>query len=110
MIDKNPKPIAPVSDKPANASGMKVTDVSSAPSKNTKLMPKKNVAAGNPTLEAKPSRKMERAGASYGIRVSMPAHQAPEAGLTQANGRLFTASINRSRPNFQDAVNESVSR
>jgi len=43
----------------------------------------------------------ERTGAAYGIQVGFEAHQAPEAGLTLANGRLFSPAINRSAPNFQ---------
>jgi hypothetical protein len=38
----------------------------------------------------------------------MPAYAAPEAGATQGNGRLLSSAVNRSRPNFDDSMNDSM--
>lgn len=69
------------------------------------LVPKKNVAAGDPTVQPKPSRNkvmQERLGASYRVPVNYTATTSPEAGATQANGRLFKSAVMRDRYNFQD--------
>jgi hypothetical protein len=76
------------------------------------LIKKKNTAAGDPYAQPKPSRAnvlspnaAGRNGATYGIRVGAGAAQvAPEAGMTQGNGRLVKSAVNRSRPNFQDGM------
>jgi len=97
-IAPNPAPgsVAPSAGKVVNASG--------APSKNTKLMPKKNAQSGDPyaqPLSAKPYAPLERNGAQYGVQVGFEAHTAPEAGFTQANGRILAAATNRTGPNFR---------
>jgi hypothetical protein len=46
--------------------------------------------------------------AKDGIRAKMPAYAAPEAGATQGNGRLLSSAVNRSRPNFDDSMNDSM--
>lgn len=87
---------APSSPAPVNASG--------APSKNTILMPRKNAQAADPAFQPYGKRAYaprERSGAQYGVKVGFEAHVAPEAGFTQANGRIAPAAINRSAPNFQ---------
>ena len=106
---KNPKPVAPTSADPSNATGMKVKDASSAPSKNTTLVKKKGAQAADPYPMAKPSRTKVTAtgGARYGVRVKMSGGVAPEAGMTQGNGRLFSASVKRSKPNFTDGMQAS---
>jgi len=81
-----------------------VVNASGAPSKNTTLMARKAAQAADPAFQ--PYGKSayaprEVGGASYGIQVGFEAHVAPEAGPTQGNGRLFSAAINRSAPNFQ---------
>lgn len=91
------------SAKPVNASG--------APSKNTMLMPRKNTAAGDPYPQPMANRQYapkERCGACYGVQVGFEAHTAPEAGLTQSNGRLFAAAVNRSAPNFRAGIMDQV--
>ena len=46
-----------------------------------------------------------RNGATYGIRVGVGAMQvAPEAGMTQGNGRLVRPAMNRQRPSFQEGM------
>ena len=102
---KNPTPIAPTS---AGVPSMKVDNASAAPSANTKLMKKKNTAAGDPTKMAKPSRTFVKAtsGARYGVRVKFQKSEAPEAGATQGNGRLLQSAIKRSAPNFADGMQD----
>ena len=102
---KNPAPIAPTG---AGVPSMKVDNASAAPSANTKLMKKKNTAAGDPTKMAKPSRTFVKAtsGARYGVRVKFQKSEAPEAGATQGNGRLLQSAIKRSAPNFADGMQD----
>lgn len=90
-----------------------VQNISVAPATSGTLVPKKNVAAGDPTVMEKPSRAnvpnqaVNRNGAAYGIRVNYIASTSPEAGATQANGRIFKAATNRSRFNFDDGASTS---
>ena len=100
---KNSKPIAPTSAEPSNATGSKPRVA--MPEKGT-LVKKKNTAAGDPTRMAKPARSnvmspdAKHAGARYGIRVKFQQTVAPEAGATQANGRIFASAIKRQAPEF----------
>jgi hypothetical protein len=91
--------IAPASAAPSNASGSKPRV---APVEKGTLVKKKNVAAGDPTAMAKPSRTHVKAtsGARYGISVKFQKTTAPEAGATQGNGRILPAAIQRQAPNF----------
>jgi hypothetical protein len=69
-----------------------------------KLVKKKGA---DPYKQAKPARANKKASgkATYGgVKVSMPAYTAPEAGLTQANGRLFSAAVRRTAPNFKEGI------
>jgi hypothetical protein len=81
-----------------------VVNASGAIAKYTKLMPKGNSKSVDPAMSpAGPAytyAPKERCGACYGVQVGFEAHTAPEAGFTQANGRLFQAATNRSAPNF----------
>lgn len=43
----------------------------------------------------------ERGGAKYGVPVRFQAMVSPEAGATQANGRIFKPALKRQAPNFQ---------
>lgn len=102
---KNPAPLVKASaDKPSGK--VDVKNASGAPSANTKPVAKKNKASGDPAAMAKPSRGKVTAsgGAAYGVRVKMSGGVAPEAGATLANGRLFTAAVKRTAPNFQGGV------
>lgn len=78
-----------------------------------KLVKKTGNAKGgtDPYKQAKPARKNVKgtSAAKYGgIKASMPAYTAPEAGATQGNGRLFTAAVRRQSPNFEAGVNSQV--
>jgi hypothetical protein len=69
-----------------------------------KLMKKTGNAKGgtDPYVQAKPARPNVKAtgGAAYGIKTKMPSYVDPQIGATQGNGRLFTAAVNRTKPNF----------
>ena len=100
---KNPAPVAPTSAKPSNAAGSKPRV---APTEKGTLVKKKGAQAGDPTKMAKPSRKNVKsadaghAGARYGIRVKFQKSEAPEAGATQANGRILPAAMKSQAPSF----------
>lgn len=104
---KNSKPLAPVS---AKKTSVDFENASAAPSSNTKLMKKKNTAAGDPTKMAKPARTnvKQTGGARYGVRVKFQKSEAPEAGATQANGRLFPAAIKRQSQSFGAGMQDHV--
>ena len=71
------------------------------------LVKKKGAQAADPYPQpmAKRSNRLitaaERGGAVYGVRVGFNASVAPEAGLTQSNGRIFKSAVNRTSTNFQ---------
>ena len=102
---KNSKPIAPTSAEPSNASSSKPRV---APVEKGTLVKKTGNAKGgtDPYRQAKPSRKNVQSqgargtGARYGVRVKFQATNAPEAGATQGNGRIFTPAVRRQKPNF----------
>jgi hypothetical protein len=107
---KNSKPLAPASTGPVASSSAKAR--TAAPERGT-LVKKTGNAKGatDPYVQPKPSRKFVdspdargRNGASYGIRVKHVATVAPEAGATQANGRIIGPAMNRQRPSFQDGM------
>lgn len=102
---KNSAPIAPTSAAPSNAAGSKPRIAK--PEKGT-LVKKKNTASGDPYKMAKPSRTKVTAtgGARYGVRVKFQKSVAPEAGATQANGRIIPSAVNRSKPNFSSGMAE----
>jgi hypothetical protein len=88
-----------------------VVNASGAPSKNTKLMAKRHNKDANPAnqpLGKHPYAPKERNGAQYGIQVGFEAHTAPEAGYTQANGRIMQAAVNRTAPNFRVGMVDHV--
>jgi hypothetical protein len=98
---KNPAPIAPTS-----ASGVPAAAKArvAKPESGTAVK-KKNTASGNNWgKKANRSNKTATGGASYGIRVKIPAYKATEAGATQGNGRLFSPAIKRTAPNSSGTV------
>jgi hypothetical protein len=105
---KKAAPIAPSSTAPSASASAKPRVA--APEKGT-LVKKKNVAAGDPTRMAKPSRtkvtsKGARNGATYGVNVKYQATVAPEAGATQSNGRILKPAMNRQSPEFSAGMAE----
>lgn len=111
---KSTKNIAPNSTEPSVSSSASAKV--SKPERG-KLMEKKGNAKGgtDPYAQPKSARPnvmspnaQGRNGATYGIRAKMPSYTAPEATSTQGNGRLLSSAVNRSRPNFDDSMNDSM--
>ena len=102
---KNPAPIAPTSAEPSNAAGSKPRV---APVEKGTLVKKKGAQAGDPTKMAKPSRSKVTAtgGARYGVRVKFQKTVAPEAGSTQANGKILPAATKRQAPSFSAGMSD----
>ena len=105
----NSKPLAPASTGPmaSSSANIKVTP----PERGTLVKKTGNAKGGtDPYAQLKPSRSNvlgagARNGAAYGIRVGVGAMQvAPEAGMTQGNGRLVRPAMNRQRPSFQEGM------
>lgn len=95
---KTPKTIAPTSTAPSNASGSKPR--AAMPEKGT-LVKKKNVATGGATGTTGMAKHVKQTGgARYAIRVKFQQTEAPEAGATQANGRILPAAIVRQSQSF----------
>jgi len=91
---------------PMNKDGVKFS--AGVPKKGT-LVKKKNTAAGDPYAQPVGIRKnvpssRDRNGAAYGIKTSYLKSNSPEAGATQANGRVFKSAVNRTNPNFSEGV------
>lgn len=99
------KTLAPVpADGSAPAGAGSAVNASGAPSKNTIMRPKSHNKDVDPAMQPVGIRTYapkERCGACYGVQVGFEAHTAPEVGSTLSNGRLFSAAINRSAPNFR---------
>jgi hypothetical protein len=77
------------------------------------LRPKGSVAAGDPSAPGTkqnrarspyplPAGQGDRNGAGFRVQASFPPATAPEAGATQANGRIVKSAVNRSLPSFTD--------
>lgn len=104
---KNKAPIAPTSTAPSNASGSKPRV---APVVKGTLVKKKGAQAGDPTKMAKPARSnvmspdAKHAGARYAIRVKFQRSIAPEAGATQANGRILPSAMKSQAPSFSEGM------
>ena len=101
---KNPAPLAPTSDV---KSSVDFKSPSANPEVGT-LVKKKNTQSGNPSIENHKVRPHVKAtsGARYGIKVKFQKTEAPEAGATQANGRLLPSAIKRSAPNFSAGMTD----
>lgn len=93
--------------------GKGVSFTAPKPEKGT-LVAKKNVAAGDPTAAGtkqnranRPYAGQERLGASYGISASYAKPTAPEAGLTQANGRIVSPATIRQKDSWSEGMETS---
>lgn len=72
-----------------------------------KLVAKKGAQAGDPAKQPLGKKGTARAGKrAFGITAKMPAYKDPQVGPTQGNGRLFTAAVNRTAPNFQAGMTD----
>ena len=83
------------------------------------LVPKGNAKSVDPAASPKVQRTAtpyqaiygqpgtERNGAAYGIKAQTVIPTAPEAGATQASGRIIPSAVNRSRDSFDDGMGSS---
>ena len=92
--------------------GRKFSSPSASPEAGT-LVPKKNTAAGDPTGAGTKANRVnqpyagERKGAAYSIKATYMKQTAPEAGLTQANGRIVSPSVVRSKDSYTEGLETS---
>jgi uncharacterized protein involved in outer membrane biogenesis len=92
--------------------GRKFTSPSASPEAGT-LIPKKNTAAGDPygagtkVNRVNESYTGERKGAAYSIKATYMKQTAPEAGLTQANGRVVSPSVVRQKDSWTQGIETS---
>jgi hypothetical protein len=89
------------------------TSAKVAPVEKGTLKPRQDRAAGGATGPATVrtvSKTATTSGARHGISVKLSGGTSPEAGATQANGRLIPPAINRTTPNFSAGAQESISR
>lgn len=95
---------------PMGNEGVKFSSPSANPVAGT-LVPKKNVAAGDPAMTGVGIRSNipygERNGASYKTTARYMKPTDPAAGLTQANGRIISPSIRRQSDSFGEGVGTS---
>lgn len=74
----------------------------SAEGATSKLVAKKGAQAGDPAKQPLGKKGTTKAGKrAFGITAKMPSYKDPQVGPTQGNGRLFTAAVNRTAPNFE---------
>jgi hypothetical protein len=91
--------------------GTKFTSPSASPKSGT-LMPKKNTAAAdpavtNPGIRTNQPYAGERKGAAYSIKATYMKQTAPEAGMTQANGRIVSPAVVRQKDSWSQGIETS---
>lgn len=88
---------------PMGKSGAAFTSPSASP-KAGKLVKKGGAQAADPYAQpvGKRSNVAASHGAKYGITAKYMRQTSPEAGNTQANGRVFSSVMNRTSPNFEE--------
>lgn len=90
--------------------GAKFSSPSAKPASG-KLVAKKNTAAGDPALQAKPSRSVsapDKNGAAHTIKAKYQVQTEPAAGATQANGRILPPATKRSADSFGQGISTSM--
>lgn len=99
---------------PMGTAGYSFNAPSAAPERGT-LMPKTGNAKGAMEPAAMPGQPgthayaaYDRNGAHYGIAVNYLAQTSPEAGMTQANGKIVRSVAAKSAPNFADGAASST--
>jgi len=97
---------------PMGTTAIDTTYFASANTGNQHLMPRGNVQSGEPTISNKANRPQvmlgaDRLGAKYTVFTNLVQSNAPEAGATQASGRIVKPSTNRSRGGFDDGMGAS---
>jgi hypothetical protein len=98
---------------PMGNDGYTFNNASGAPSKYTHPMPRGGGQAADPTvMPGQPGTHRyaayDRNGAHYGVVVNYAAQTSPEAGATQANGRIVRSVAGKSAPNFYDGASAST--
>lgn len=92
--------------------GRLFTSPSASPVSGTQE-PRHNTQAGDPTASgtrvSRPnvSYAGETKGAAYSIKSSYAPQTSPEAGMTQANGRIISPSVIRSKDSFSEGIGTS---
>ena len=91
--------------------GTKFSSPSASPKSGT-LMPKKNTAAAdpavtNPGIRSNAPYAGERKGAAYSIKATYMKQTAPEAGMTQANGRIVSPAVVRQKDSWTQGIETS---
>jgi len=91
--------------------GTKFSSPSASPKAGT-LVPKQNAAAGdpavtNPGIRANAPYEGERKGAAYSIKATYMKQTAPEAGMTQANGRIVSPAVVRQKDSWVQGLETS---
>lgn len=92
--------------------GTKFSSPSASPKSGT-LVPKKNVAAGDPTGAGTKANRAntpyagERKGAAYSIKATYMKQTDPSAGMTQANGRIVSPSVVRQKDSWTQGIETS---
>lgn len=105
---KNSAPIAPTKAGAATASAAKPRV---AKPENGKLVKKKNTASGGATGTVGARSNVKASGkAAYGIKTSFQKQVAPEAGSTQANGKILPSAIKRQSDNWSAGMSEAASQ
>jgi len=98
--------------KTSGSEGTKFSSPSASPEAGT-LIPKKNTAAGDPTGAGTKVNRVnqpyagERKGAAYSITATYMKQTAPEAGLTQANGRIVSPAVVRQKDSWTQGIETS---
>jgi hypothetical protein len=96
---------------PMGKEGIKFSSPSASPASGT-LVPKKNVAAGDPAaqgvgIRANAPYAGERKGAAYSIKARYTKATDPASGLTQANSRIVSPAVVRSGDSFNEGIGTS---
>lgn len=90
----------------------KFTSPSASPKAGT-LVPKQNKAAGDPYGAGTKVNRVnqpyagERKGAAYSIKATYMKQTAPEAGMTQANGRIVSPAVTRQKDSWTQGIETS---
>jgi hypothetical protein len=98
--------------KTMGSEGRKFTSPSASPEAGT-LVPKKNTAAGDPYGAGTKVNRVnepyagERKGAAYSIKATYMKQTAPEAGMTQANGRIVSPAVVRQKDSWTQGLETS---
>lgn len=92
----------------AGRMGTKFSSPSAAPKSGT-LVPKKDSKSVDPSASGVGVRQNvpysgERVGAAYSVKVRYTKATAPEAGLTQANGRLVNPAVTRQEDSWKEGI------